>query len=387
MLAVACRPTAVLMISRRWRSRSCRGGGRRRTAEQSPASCCARSSVPDPGHSDSRPAASAGSPAPSSMALASAGRPSRALPGAPTPQVLQQPTAQLQGVLLGQPVAGTSKDLEPQAERRGRPVPGQRRRQRARLGQGPDGGVDPVGAPARPGPAAGVAPTAGARPTAARAAEGGGASGCRPTATPGYRRPAPWQRGPRMRGWRRRSGWPPGRGGGRPAARPPPRPSRARPGRRFRRRADRRWQPHRRAARASGRPGWWWAGPQGSSRAGRAPKQRRSSTGSHSPWSGNRTSTGLDGVPSLLLRSSRPGRRNGATGMRCSSHPLLGPVGYSARGPAACSRLLPGYEHPTRNQKVVGSNPTSGSISAAQGYQARRADLDEIGGGNLSALN
>ena len=44
-------------------------------------------------------------------------------------------------------------------------------------------------------------------------------------------------------------------------------------------------------------------------------------------------------VPSRLLRSSRPGRRNGATGMRCSGHPLLGPVGYSAREPAASLAL------------------------------------------------
>jgi hypothetical protein len=43
-------------------------------------------------------------------------------------------------------------------------------------------------------------------------------------------------------------------------------------------------------------------------------------------------------------------------------------------------------KHPTRNRKVVGSNPTSGSICAGEGYQARRAHSGGSGGGNLSAL-
>jgi hypothetical protein len=41
-------------------------------------------------------------------------------------------------------------------------------------------------------------------------------------------------------------------------------------------------------------------------------------------------------------------------------------------------------EHPARNRKVVGSNPTSGSISAGKVHQARRAYLGGSGGGNLS---
>ena len=41
---------------------------------------------------------------------------------------------------------------------------------------------------------------------------------------------------------------------------------------------------------------------------------------------------------------------------------------------------------PTRIRKVQGSNPSSGSISSVKGYQARRADLDEINSGNLSVL-
>ncbi len=41
-------------------------------------------------------------------------------------------------------------------------------------------------------------------------------------------------------------------------------------------------------------------------------------------------------------------------------------------------------ENPTRNRKVEGSNPSSGSISAGKGHQARRANLGGSGGGNLS---
>jgi hypothetical protein len=41
-------------------------------------------------------------------------------------------------------------------------------------------------------------------------------------------------------------------------------------------------------------------------------------------------------------------------------------------------------EHPTRNRKVEGSNPSSGSKPHVKGYQARRADLAGSGGGNLS---
>jgi hypothetical protein len=48
------------------------------------------------------------------MVLASAGRPSGVgRPGVPTPKMLQQQATQLLGVVLGQPVAGASKDLEP----------------------------------------------------------------------------------------------------------------------------------------------------------------------------------------------------------------------------------------------------------------------------------
>jgi hypothetical protein len=41
---------------------------------------------------------------------------------------------------------------------------------------------------------------------------------------------------------------------------------------------------------------------------------------------------------------------------------------------------------PTRNRKVVGSNPTSGPFVLVKGYQARRAHSGGSGRGNLSAL-
>jgi hypothetical protein len=182
VLVVACRPTAVLMISRLWRSRRCRGGWwrppHRRTAPgelrrpierarsgplREPAGGAGRrfsaeldgigiSGPALPRRPAGRPtvagAQAAGDPAPGRGARAASGGASKDLEpvgaGHPPPGRDGRPGPERRITRAPDIQCWHAHPRGPQAEPGGRPVPGQRRRQRTRLGQGTSVGVDPV---------------------------------------------------------------------------------------------------------------------------------------------------------------------------------------------------------------------------------------------------
>jgi hypothetical protein len=74
--------------------------------------------------------------------------------------------------------------------------------------------------------------------------------------------------------------------------------------------------------------------------------------GSHSPRDGNPTTTGLMAAKPLVEESPDQDAGRERPGVCCSGHPLLGPVGSPARGPAASLAVAAKLRASDRNRML-----------------------------------